>query len=550
LVPFPDFICLLPFNPFTFKKNLHMRKAGKLYTLFLLLALPAGLLAQNEKLDNATIDRIRQEGLQHSHVMDIAFHLTDASGNRLTNSPGFFRAANWAKQQLSEWGLVNAALDPWGDFGKGWELQKSYVALTAPYYKPMISYPKAWCAGTDGPKSASVILIDAKDSADFERFKGKLGGKILILDRTETYQQSFRPYSTRWNDEQLDSMSKVVMRPPDTAEIRRRRAQFARGGGGQALLAALRKEAMEEGAVAILSDAPRGHDGTLFVQGGGSYAPAAPANFLDIVITLEDYQSIVRLLKAGTPVSLDVDIKTRFQTDDAKAYNVIAEIKGTDKNLKDEVVMLGGHLDSWHSGTGATDNAAGCTVMMEAIRILKTLGIQPRRTIRIALWSGEEEGLLGSRGYVKKTFGDPATMQLVQPAHDKFAAYFNVDNGTGKIRGIYLQGNEACRPIFTQWLEPFHDLGATTVTISNTGGTDHQSFDAVGLPGFQFIQDEMEYSTRTHHTNMDVYDHLSEDDLKQMATIVAAFVYNAAQRDEKLPRKPLPQPRGQGRFGF
>jgi Zn-dependent M28 family amino/carboxypeptidase len=300
--------------------------------------------------------------------------------------------------------------------------------------------------------------------------------------------------------------------------------------------------------VAILSETARGHDGTLFVQGGGSYQPDAPANFLDIVISLEDYNTIVRLLKAGTPVSLDADVATKFQTSDTKGYNVIAEIKGTDPKLKDEVVMLGGHLDSWIGATGATDNAAGCTVMMEAIRILKTLGIKPRRTIRIGLWSGEEEGLLGSRGYVKKTFGDPATMQLT-PAHEKFAAYFNIDNGTGKVRGIYLQGNEACRNIFTQWLQPFHDLGATTVTVSNTGGTDHQSFDAVGLPAFQFIQDEMEYSTRTHHTNMDSYDHLSPDDLKQIATIVAAFVYNAAQRDEKLPRKELPKPRGEGRRG-
>jgi Zn-dependent M28 family amino/carboxypeptidase len=228
---------------------------------------------------------------------------------------------------------------------------------------------------------------------------------------------------------------------------------------------------------------------------------------------------------------------------------VIAEIPGTDPKLKDEIVMLGGHLDSWHTGTGATDNAAGCSVMMEAIRILKTLGVQPRRTIRIGLWSGEEEGLLGSRGYVKKTFADPADMKLL-PEHEKFSSYFNIDNGTGKIRGIYLQGNAACRDIFQQWLEPFNDLGAKTVTISNTGGTDHQSFDAVGLPGFQFIQDEIEYNNRTHHSNMDVYDHLVPDDLKQIATIVAAFVYDAAQRDEKLPRKPLPQPRGVGGRGF
>jgi carboxypeptidase Q len=544
------FYLSVPEQTFTLIQNTSlMRKYPRLaLSLVTSLFLTSGLLAQNEKIDNTTIQKIRQEGLQNSHVMDIAFHLTDASGDRLTASPGFMRAANWAKQQLTQWGLENAALDPWGDFGKGWELQHSYIALSSPYYKPLIAFPKAWCGGTNGPQSASMLLITATDSAGLDQFKGKLAGKILITDVTQTYQQSFKPDATRYTDEQLDSMSKVVMKPVDTAELRRRREAFQRGGG-QRFVNALKKMATDEGAIAILSETARGHDGTLFVQGGGSYQPDAPANFLDVVIAMEDYMTIIRLLKTGTPVTLEADVKTKFYTDDIKGYNVIAEIKGTDPKLKDEIVMLGGHLDSWHSATGATDNAAGCTVMMEVVRILKTLGVKPRRTIRIALWSGEEEGLLGSRGYVKKTFADPATMQLLPP-HEKLSGYFNIDNGTGKVRGIYLQGNEACRPIFTQWLEPFHDLGAATVTISNTGGTDHQSFDAVGLPGFQFIQDEIEYSTRTHHTNMDSYDHLREDDLKQIATIVAAFVYNTAQRDEKLPRKPLPAARGTGRGAF
>ena len=522
-----------------------MRKQTRLLAIGLLF-LSAVATAQEEKVDMAVIQKIREEGLNHSHVMDIAFHLTDASGNRLTASPGFMRAANWAKQQLTDWGLAGAMLDPWGEFGKGWELQRSYLAMTAPWYKPLIAFPKAWCGGTNGPQTTPVLLISASDSAGLEKYKGQMAGKILIVETNDVYQQSFKPDATRHTDEQLDSMAKAVIRPVDTAELRRRRAGFNRGAFAFANL--LRAEALKEGAIAILSETNRGHDGTIFVQGGGSYQPDAPANVLDMVITLEDYGTIVRLLKAGIPVTLDADVKTKFQTDDTKGYNVIAEIKGTDKKVKDEVVMLGGHLDSWHSATGATDNAAGCTVMMEVVRILKTLNIQPRRTIRIALWSGEEEGLLGSRGYVKKTFADPATMVL-QPAHEKFAGYFNIDNGTGKVRGIYLQGNEACRPIFTQWLQPFHDLGANTVTISNTGGTDHQSFDAVGLPGFQFIQDEIEYNTRTHHTNMDSYAHLREDDLKQIATIVAVFVYNTAQRDEKLPRKPLPAPRGNSR-GF
>ncbi|HEY4208989.1 MAG TPA: M20/M25/M40 family metallo-hydrolase [Puia sp.] len=512
----------------------------------LTVTLSTHLPAQVERIDNAAIDRIRQEGLQHSQVMDIAFHLTDASGSRLTGSPGFKRAANYAKQQLAKWGLTDAALDPWGDFGKTWELKKSYVAMSAPYYKPLIAFPKAWCEGTKGPVSSQLLLISATDSAGLEKYKGQLAGKILIPEVDEVYQQSYKPDASRRTDAELDTMAAAVMHPVDTAEMRRRRQQFQRAGRPN-FLNVLRAMAQKEGAIAILSQTSRGHDGTIFVQGGGAYQLSAPPNTLDIVLALEDYMTIVRLLKAGIPVTLDADVQTRFYTDDIKGYNVIAEIKGTDKKLKDEVVMLGGHLDSWHSATGATDNAAGCTVMMEAVRILKTLGIQPRRTIRIALWSGEEEGLLGSRGYVKKTFADPATMQLL-PAHEKLAGYFNIDNGTGKIRGIYLQGNEACRPIFRQWFQSFHDLGAATVTINNTGGTDHLSFDAVGLPGFQFIQDEIEYNTRTHHSNMDTYDHLREDDLKQMATIVAAFVYNTAQRDEKLPRKPLPEPRRGGRF--
>ncbi len=483
--------------------------------------------------------------------MDIAFHLTDASGPRLTASPGFMRAANWAKNQLAQWGLINTMLDPWGDFGKGWELQKSYVAITYPWYKSLEAYPKAWTGGTKGLRSVDVILISAKDSAGLDAYRGKLKNKILILDRSDKYNLSFKPDASRYSDAELDSMANYKLQPVDTAAMRRRREQFQRqGGGGQrSLMATLNSLAVSEGAVAILSTSPRNHDGTIFVQGGGSYKPTDPANFLDIALQWEDYMTIVRLLRNKMRVILDVDVQTKFQTTDTKGYNVIGEIPGTDKNLKDEIVMLGGHLDSWQGGTGATDNGAGSMVMMEAIRILKTIGVKPRRTIRIALWSGEEEGLLGSRGYVKKTFADPTDMKLL-PAHEKFSSYFNVDNGTGKIRGVYLQGNEAVRNIFAQWLVPFNDLGAKTLTISNTGGTDHLSFDAVGLPGFQFIQDPLEYDTRNHHSNMDVYDHLQEEDLKQAATIVAAFVYDAAMRDQKLPRKELPQPRPAGQRGF
>jgi Zn-dependent M28 family amino/carboxypeptidase len=322
--------------------------------------------------------------------------------------------------------------------------------------------------------------------------------------------------------------------PTDTAAQRRMRDAMRAGGmsGAARVLNLLKAMAVQEGAYAMISTSIRNHDGTIFAQGGGSYKASDPANFLDMAVGVEDYNTLLRLAKSGTPVNFDLDVKSSFQDKDLQGYNVIAEIEGTDPVLKDEVVMIGAHLDSWQSGTGATDNAAGSAVMMEAMRILKAIGVNTKRTIRIGLWSGEEQGLLGSRGYVKKTFtGDQAA------AADKFSGYFNIDNGTGKIRGIYLQGNEACGPIFSSWLAPFKDLGASTVTISTTGGTDHQSFDGIGLPGFQFIQDPIEYNTRTHHSNMDVYDHLIEDDLKQIATIVAAFAYNTAQRDAKLPRK-------------
>lgn len=510
-----------------------------------LFVLPATLLAQIEKIDQAVMAKIRNEGLQNSKVMDIAFQLTEVSGPRVTNSAGFKRAADFAKDQLTKWGLTNAVLDSWGDFGKGWELEKSYVAITAPWYKSLSAYPKVWTGGSNGLHSAEVLLVDAKDSAGLDAYRGKLAGKILILGHIEQYHQSFKPDAVRYTDAELETMNNFKMQPVDTAEMRRRREQFrSQGGGMRSLLASLKALAEKEGALAILSSNARNHDGTVFVQQAGPYKITDPANFLDVAIGVEDYNMIIRLLKNNTPVKMDVDVSTKFETADTKGYNVIAEIPGTDKKLKEEIVMLGGHLDSWQGATGATDNAAGSAVMMEAVRILKTLGIQPRRTIRIALWSGEEQGIFGSRNYVNKTFGDPATMQLL-PAHAKFSSYFNLDNGTGKIRGIYLQGNEAARNIFTQWLAPFNDLDAKTVTIQNTGGTDHLSFDAVGLPGFQFIQDPVEYDTRTHHSNMDSYDHLIEGDLKQAATIVAAFVYNAAMRDEKIPRKELPKARGE-----
>jgi len=503
------------------------------FALIVLVTMFISTVYAQEKVDMAAINKIKKQGLENSKVMDIAFQLTDFSGPRLTNSPGYFRAANWARTELEKMGLTNAALEPWGDFGKSWELKKSYIALTAPYYRPLIGYPKTWTKGSDGLKNAEVLLVKANDSVGLEAYRGKLKGKLVLLYRTDTLKQSFVTDATRRTEEELEKMTNAL---PDTSDPRRMRGNR----GARTMATWLKEMATKEGALALLSMTTLGHDGTLFVQGGGVYGGNDPENVLDIMLAMEDYMSLVRLANSGYPVKLDVDVQTEFYSKDLKGYNVIAEIKGTD--LSNEIVMLGGHLDSWQGATGATDNAAGCSVMMEAIRILKESGLKPRRTIRIALWSGEEQGLLGSRGYVKNHFADPANMELKEE-HAKISAYFNLDNGTGKIRGVYLQGNEKVKPVFTQWLEPFNAMGAKTVTISNTGGTDHLSFDAIGIPGFQFIQDEIEYSTRTHHTNMDSYDHLIAADLKQAATIIAAFVYNTANRDEKLPRKELPKAR-------
>ncbi|MBE7171885.1 MAG: M20/M25/M40 family metallo-hydrolase [Williamsia sp.] len=519
-----------------------MRKSS---IVFLLMVSFQPLFSQEEKIDLGMVEKIRQEGLKNSQVMETVFYLTDANGPRLQGSAGYTKAANWAKDKLASYGLQDAKLEPWGEFGRGWEMQKSYLALTAPYYRPINAFPKSQCKGSDGAKNAEVVMINAKDSTELMSYKGKLKGKIVITPAYDTLKPTYRSDASRYTDDELVKMGEYT--PPTGPQ--QGRGQFGAGGRGRFGAGAglspvlLRSFAQAEGAVAILSSTTRNHDGTLFVQGSTgapgvqSYAANAPESFLDMVVGIEDYNTIYRLVKHNIPVKLDIDVKTSFSTKDTKGYNVVAEIKGTDPKLKEELVMLGGHLDSWHSGTGATDNAAGCATMIEAVRILKAVGFQPRRTIRIALWGGEETGLNGSRGYVRNHFVDTAARKA-NAMGEKVSVYFNLDNGTGKIRGIYTQGNVGIKPIFAKWFEPFKDLGATTVTSQNTGGTDHQSFDPYGIPAFQFIQDGMEYNTRTHHSTMDTYDHLSPDDLMQASTIIADFVYNAAQRDEKMPRKP------------
>ncbi len=494
-----------------------------------------GTAFAQETVDTTMVRKIREEGLNHSKVMETAFYLTDVSGPRISGSPELKHAQEWAVNQLKSWGLVNAQREPWGRFGKGWEIQKNYAAMTIPYYHAIIAIPKAWTPGTNGPITGEVVLIKADTITDLDKYKGALQGKIVIFDTKPNIERTFKPDASRITDEELAVMAKATAQP---AGQRRAfdRAAFMKA---RAFRAAVTQFLTDEHVGLILSQA-RGTDGTVFTTNGASYADTAKAASPELETGGEDYQRILRLVKAGIKVTMESDIKTRFFTDDLQGYDVVAEIPGTDKKLKDQVVMIGGHLDSWHAATGATDNGAGSAVMMEAVRILKAVNFKPRSTIRIALWSSEEQGLFGSRNYVLNHFGDPKTMEL-KPEQAKVSAYYNLDNGTGKIRGIYLQGDSLAGPIFKAWLAPFKDLGASTITIQNTGSTDHVSFDAVGIPGFQFIQDGLDYGARTHHSNQDTYDKLSADDLKQAATIVASFVYNTSQRDEMIPRKELPK---------
>ena len=503
----------------------------------LLCVLMSPMASAQEKVDLAMMGRIRGEGFNNSQAMDIAWQLTDVHGPRLTGSPYLRGAQEWARDKMKEWGLVNAQLESWGTFGRGWMVEKFSMELVEPKYAPLYGYPKAWTGGTNGEVVGTPVYVKATTEADLEKYKGKLKGAIVLTRVPEEPKLNDVADLDRYDEKKLAELAQAP-EPGGRNEFAGRMEEFRRM---RALAEKAEKFFKDEG-VAVLLEPSREHDyGTFDVQGGGSRNVGAPIALPAVAMSVEHYSRLVRMVEKGIPIKVAINIKNKFFEQDSLGYNVVAEIPGTDKKLKDEFVMLGGHLDSWHGGTGATDNAAGCTVAMEAVRILKALNVQPRRTIRIALWSGEEQGLLGSRGYVEKHFAERRSMAL-KPEHERFSAYFNMDNGTGKFRGIYLQENHAVRPIFEEWLKPFHDLGATTLTSRNTGGTDHLAFDAVGLPGFQFIQDAVEYRSRTHHSNFDVYDQLSKSDLMQAAVVMAAFVYNAAMREEKLPRKELPKP--------
>jgi carboxypeptidase Q len=528
-----------------------VRFAGLIASLSLISAI-AWSQEKQEKVDLETITRIRYEGFRNSKVMDYASGLMDSIGERLTGSPNMKRANEWTRDQLAAMGLSNAHLEPWGPFGRGWANQYVNVRMTSPDIAPLLVYAKAWTPGTNGVVAGKCIRANIERKEDFDKYKGKLAGMILIFGPdAEVKPITEAPYK-RYTDDDLAKTAEYQIpgeRPPFRFADFVKRQQFVKD---------LNQFLADEKVLAVI-DHSRGTSGggTVFVQSGGSYKTGETTTVPQLTMASEHWSRIARLLDQKKEVTLELNVTNTFYDDDPMQYDTIAEIPGTDK--KDELVMLGAHLDSWHAGTGATDNGAGTIVMMEAIRILKALDIKPRRTIRIGLWSGEEEGLLGSQGYVQH-FGsrppmdDPGMKGMptllrreagpvtVKPEQAKVSGYFNVDNGTGKIRGIYLQENEAVLPIFEAWMRPFKDLDMTTITMRNTGGTDHLSFDAVGIPGFQFIQDPVEYETRTHHSNMDVYDRLQPEDLKQIAVIVASFVYNTAMRDQMLPRKPIEPP--------
>ncbi len=526
-----------------------MQKMVRLLCFLFVMSSFASLWSQ-EKVDLEAMGRIRYEGFRDSKVMEFATGLMDSIGERLTGSPNMKRANEWTRDQLTAMGLSNAHLEAWGPFGRGWANQYVNARMTSPDVVPLIVYAKAWTPGTNGVVQARCIRAIIAEKKDFDKYKGKLAGMIVILGAdAEVKPITEAPYK-RLSDDDLAKTADYQIpgeRPPFTFADFLKRQQFVKE---------LNQFFADEKVLAVIDHSRQtSGGGTVFVQSGGSYKPGETTTVPQLTMAIEHWSRIARLLQQKKDVTLELSVNNTFYDDDPMQYDTIAEIPGTDK--KDEVVMLGAHLDSWHAGTGATDNGAGTIVMMEAMRILKALDIKPRRTIRIGLWSGEEEGLLGSQGYVEKHFGSRPHMDepgmkdmptllrreagevTVKPEQAKVSAYFNVDNGTGKIRGIYLQENAAVEPIFEAWMKPFKDLGMNTLTMRNTGGTDHQSFDAVGIPGFQFIQDPIEYETRTHHSNMDVYDRLQPDDLKQISVIVAGFVYDAAMRDQMLPRKPI-----------
>jgi len=530
-----------------------MKRAVAVSGCLILLVVSFGLA--EDRADLAAIYKIKDEGLNRSQVMEVLSYLSDVYGPRLPASPDTRKAGEWVQGKMKEWGLENVHTEEY-EFGRSWELQHFSAHQIEPVYAPLIAYPKSWTPGTAGTVRAEAVRVDIKTEQDMEKYRGKLKGLFVLIQPPRDIEAPLKADASRYTaDELLD-----ILRMPDPGQ-ESPYARMRERGPSRQLLRKINEFFVSEGVAATLEPG-RGDDGTVFVQGGGERTKEAPPVPPQVVLAAEHYNRLCRILDKKITVKLEIESAARYLTDNPNDFNVLGEIPGSDK--RDEVVMLGGHFDSWHAGTGATDNAAGCAVTLEAARIVKASGLKPRRTVRVALWGAEEWGFLGSRAYVKQHFAvrpEPPTglergseeyrkwMEKarqtppeLRPDYSKLSAYYNYDNGTGKIRGIYLQGNEEARPIFEAWLAPFADMGVTTISIRNTGGTDHLSFDSVGLPGFQFIQDPIDYFTRTHHSNMDVYDRIQKGDVMQSAVIMASIVYQTAMREERMPRKPIPAP--------
>jgi len=524
-----------------------MRRLKSCVFIGMILAIASFAIA-GEPVDLDAVTRIRDQGFRHSEVMDIAWHLTEGVGPRLTGSAQELEAHEWAKATFAEWGMKSWLEDY--EFGRGWAMERTQVRMLSPYVQPLEALPNAWAPGTEGPVRGTVVRATLKSPEDLEKWTGKLSGMIVLLEDASEPKQIDDELFERLNDEDLEELAQYDIPSDRRSEWRKR--MLKRFKFWKRLAAFLE----EEGVLATIEPSSR-DNGLVRVTGNRSNREGdRPLGVPALTMTTEHYNRLVRMLDREIEPELEIDVAVRWFEDEGKAYNTVADFPGSD--LADQTVMVGGHLDSWHSGTGATDNGANCAVVMEALRIIQASGLQPRRTIRAALWSGEEQGYMGSREYVKRHLAtrpettDPEQLALptfareqtwpIQPLaeHATISAYFNIDNGGGRIRGIYAQENAAVVPIFKAWLEPFADLGAETITMKNTGGTDHQPFDWVGIPAFQFIQDEMDYMGRTHHTNVDTYDHLDSDDLKQSAVILASFIWHAANRDDPMPRKPMP----------
>lgn len=506
-----------------------------------LVMLPAALAAQAPAASDTTIlARIRDEGFNRSRVFQTAVALSDIRGPRLAGSPQFREAAEWAVQELTSWGMTGATLEPWGTRrGRSWSVTRHSVEMTAPRYQRIIAFPRAWSPPTPGVVRGKPIITAIRADSDLVKYRGQLRGAIILNAPASVDLARFREIARRFSPQDLDSLARLTDPGSPT--------DYWDDSGDYAENVRRRQRVMElmknEGVAVLLT--PSGNANAVGVSSYAAYDSDVSRMVPAFVVDRGDYDGLVRLVEAGQSPTLEVNLETRsvapVSRGDSTGYNVIAELRGTDR--ADEVVIVGGHFDSWTAGTGATDNAAGVAVAMEALRILKAVGAPLRRTIRFAGWDGEEhEDYFGSMGYVRKHYGDAESMRL-KPGHEKVSAYFNIDNGTGAIRGVYLQNNARARPVLASILAPLADLGASTLTIKNVGSTDHMPFVSVGIPAFTFIQDPLDYDTRTHHTDKDDASYLMPDDLKQAAVVVATVLYQVANLDEIVPRMPLPPPR-------